>query len=131
MNEFARPELRSTPKYFFLLDIFRGFAALSVVMYHWEKFYVTTDEALASFNHSHQPLYSIFYLFYDAGDVAVDLFFLISGFVFFYLYSKKIAEGGISAGSFFTLRFSRLYPLHFATLLFVLVAQLFIYSNTG
>ncbi|RCH54474.1 hypothetical protein DJ568_11655 [Mucilaginibacter hurinus] len=119
------------PKYFFFLDILRGLAALSVVMYHWEKFFTTDKEALATFDHSNQPLYDVFYIFYNAGDVAVDLFFLISGFVFFFLYAQNIVAGKVSPRTFFNLRFSRLYPLHFATLLLVLILQVAIYSDLG
>jgi peptidoglycan/LPS O-acetylase OafA/YrhL len=65
----------------------------------------------------------VFFLFYGAGWMAVDLFFGLSGFIFFWLYAKGIAEGRVSAADFFVLRFSRLYPLHLVTLLAVGVEQ--------
>jgi len=52
----------------------------------------------------------------------VDLFCL-SGFVFFYLYANVIRDGRMIGDSFALLRFSRLYPLHFATLISVAVLQ--------
>jgi peptidoglycan/LPS O-acetylase OafA/YrhL len=64
---------------------------------------------------------------------------MISGFIFFWKYSAAINEGRVSAYRFFVLRFSRLYPLHFVTLIIVALLQLiyirthgtsFIYSNT-
>jgi peptidoglycan/LPS O-acetylase OafA/YrhL len=53
----------------------------------------------------------------------VQLFFCLSGFIFFWLYADPVARGGISFGRFAVLRLSRLYPLHLATLLFVAAAQ--------
>ena len=47
------------------------------------------------------------------------------------LYSKRVADGAISAGKFALLRFSRLYPLHFATLLFVAGSQLLLMNAVG
>lgn len=44
-------------------------------------------------------------------DVAVDLFFVLSGFVFAHVY-----EHGVTAWPFFRARIARIYPLHFATL---------------
>lgn len=55
--------------------------------------------------------------------MAVDLFFSLSGFIFFCLYSTRIAQRAVSTRAFVTLRFSRLYPLHLATLLLTLVLQ--------
>ncbi len=120
-----------TPKYFYLLDIVRGFAALAVVLWHWQHFYVTKDGFLPGFHTNTQPFYSVFFPFYNYGLIAVDLFFLISGFVFFYLYSKSIADKKINGKSFSILRFSRLYPLHFLTLLLVLLLQSFFYHHAG
>jgi peptidoglycan/LPS O-acetylase OafA/YrhL len=70
--------------------------------------------------------------------LAVDLFFSLSGFIFYWLYSKPIFDHTISPTKFFILRFSRLYPLHFLTLVIVAILQLwsvnlsgdyFVYSN--
>jgi peptidoglycan/LPS O-acetylase OafA/YrhL len=55
----------------------------------------------------------------------------LSGFIFFWLYSQRIAERKIDLLSFGYLRFSRLYPLHLATLLFVLVAQVLFKQENG
>lgn len=51
------------------------------------------------------------------GALGVDLFFVLSGFIFALIYVKPIASGAVSAYDFFILRFSRLYPLHLGTLL--------------
>ena len=66
------------------------------------------------------------------------MFFALSGFIFFWLYAKSIESRATSAKEFFVLRFSRLYPLHFTTLLLVAIGQVlmakiygssFVYGN--
>ena len=111
------------PKYFFLLDIARGIAALSVVLFHWQHFYSYNGVQSASFDKTKQPLYNFFFMFYNAGGLAVDFFFMLSGFVFFFLYADKIRLKMVNGRNFFILRFSRLYPLHFLTLLLVAFMQ--------
>ena len=105
------------------LDILRGLASLCVVFWHWQHFFIGT--ALKStFKITDQPLFNIFFLFYNSGDLAVDLFFSLSGFIFFWLYPQRIYQDIVSAKDFFLLRFSRLYPLHFLTLIIVALGQL-------
>lgn len=120
------------PSRFYSLDIIRGCAALSVVMWHWQHFWfkgTIFQEAL--FHKTSQPLYGIFFLLYEQGYRAVDLFFSLSGFIFFWLYREKLRSGTISARQFSILRLSRLYPLHLVTLLFVLGLQLFVLSTSN
>ena len=61
----------------------------------------------------------------------MDLFFALSGFIFFWLYAEAITERRVSAREFFVLRFSRLYPLHLATLLAVAAEQTLFLHLTG
>ncbi len=63
--------------------------------------------------------------------LAVEFFFSLSGFIFFWLYSERIRNREISAWNFSVLRFSRLYPLHLLTLLVVLAGQQIIQRQTG
>jgi peptidoglycan/LPS O-acetylase OafA/YrhL len=52
------------------------------------------------------------------GNLAVDLFFLLSGFVMALNYGERIAAGGTAAfGDFLVRRFARIYPLHLLVLL--------------
>ncbi len=102
-----------------LLDGLRGLAALAVVVWHWQHFY---DFSAPTFDRSQQPLYRVLLPAYSYGPFAVDLFFCLSGFVFFWLYAENISEGRISAREFFLRRFSRLYPLYFLTLIAVALA---------
>jgi peptidoglycan/LPS O-acetylase OafA/YrhL len=109
-------------EHFHSLDVLRGFAALSVVFWHWQHFFMPyADEQ--SYEAEQFPLYKIFSVFYTKGWMAVDLFFGLSGFIFYWLYSNKIRTHQVSAPKFAFLRFSRLYPLHLATLVIVLVFQ--------
>ncbi len=110
------------------LDALRGIAALSVVFWHWQHFYMGSS---TPFNIEAQPLFHFFSPLYRSGDLAVDFFFLLSGFIFFWLYPKKILKGEVSARDFFILRFSRLYPLHFLTLIIVAVQQFYYWKITA
>lgn len=104
------------------LDVLRGLAALSVVFWHWQHFFFVGGAPGALIRES-QPLYPYFSLFYRYGGMAVELFFSLSGFVFCWLFSQAIEQRQLPLRRFFIDRFSRLYPLHFATFLIVLVAQ--------
>jgi len=68
---------------------------------------------------------------YEQGWAAVDLFFPLSGFVFYWLYARAIQERTTGAETFALLRFSRLWPLH--TLMLVVAAglQLTFRARTG
>lgn len=122
----------STPRqqYFYSLDVIRGIAALSIVFFHWQFFFYTGTIA-GNLTVDSYPLYSFFFPFYERGWLAVDLFFCLSGFVMYWLYSGRINNRFICAWNFSVLRFSRLYPLHFVTLLVVLIFQQFMYYRTG
>jgi peptidoglycan/LPS O-acetylase OafA/YrhL len=115
---------------FFTLDAVRGLAALGIVFYHWDHFTQSTEPAL-NVNSSDQPFYPIFKLLYDQGHLAVELFFCLSGFVFFYLYGQKIAHRTIGQQDFFIRRFARLYPLHFVALILVGVFQMLFVAQVG
>lgn len=120
------------PSRFYSLDAIRGGAALAVVMWHWQHFWfkgTAMQETL--FDKTAQPLYGIFFLLYKQGFRAVDLFFSLSGFIFFWLYQDKLRTRTISARKFSILRLSRLYPLHIVTLVSVLVLQVFVVKVFG
>ncbi|HXC57327.1 MAG TPA: acyltransferase [Rhizomicrobium sp.] len=80
--------------HFEALDSLRGLAALSVVLYHMA--WVSPISQLT---------------FIRNGDVMVDLFFVLSGFVITYSYGRKVSDiTGLR--NFVWLRFWRLWPLH-------------------
>lgn len=104
------------------LDSLRGIAAIGVAFFfHYSHFntpYFTAHPEA-------QPWFNAFRWFYQYGWNLVDFFFVLSGFIFMHVYLKKISENRISERTFFILRFSRLYPLHIATLLLVAAVQYF------
>ena len=93
----------SLPKQSFVaLDGLRGVAALSVVMLHW------FGSSRSLFAHSY---------------LAVDFFFMLSGFVLAYAYEDRLAAG-LSFRAFAIKRLVRLYPLVLAGTLTGLAASL-------
>lgn len=76
---------------FTYLDGIRGVAALLVLARHWNP--------LLGFDFQHSYL-------------AVDVFFLLSGFVIAHAYDSKLQSGMLSATDFMAIRFARLYPVY-------------------
>jgi peptidoglycan/LPS O-acetylase OafA/YrhL len=91
----------------------RGLAAWYVVLYH----------VRGAFDGSIPP---VVIEFLSKGYLAVDLFFVLSGFVMWLNYGPKFeAEGLMAAPDFLKRRLARIYPLHFVMLtLFVAFACL-------
>jgi peptidoglycan/LPS O-acetylase OafA/YrhL len=119
------------PRHFYSLDILRGLAALSVVFWHWQHFFFDRGTEPASLSTSRLPLYGVFWPLYTEGWRAVDLFFCLSGFIFYWLYAEKIGKGLVSAREFSLLRFSRLYPLHLLMLILVAGGQFLFRARHG
>lgn len=117
------------PKRFYSLDVLRGLAALAVVFWHWQHFFMSNSSF--PFDTQQQPFYTLFSLFYQRGAMAVDLFFCLSGFIFFWLYKSNIENGRVGGRTFFLLRLSRLYPLHLLTLIVVAVGQYWTVQQWG
>lgn len=105
------------------LDALRGLAALAVVLWHWQHFFLFGRMPMEGWKRDWQPLYVLFKPAYLYGWAMVDLFFALSGFVFCWLYAEAIAQRRITPGRFALLRFSRLYPLHWLTLAAVAAMQ--------
>ena len=106
---------------FYELDILRGVAAMMVVIYHYKHFFFVSDAY--GFDYLHMPLFRALEPIYVYGQFFVELFFSISGYVFFWLYSEAIAARKTTGTDFFIARFSRLYPLYFATFILVALIQ--------
>lgn len=100
---------------FAYVDLIRGLSALVVLICHYRWFFAReprewrTDVPL--------PLYDWLWPIYDHGGIAVQMFWLLSGFVF------AVAYGGtgkaMNQREFWIRRIARLYPLHLATLFLV------------
>jgi len=113
------------------LDALRGVAALSVVVWHWQHFFALGGDWQGGWDARMQPFYWLLKPLYVQGWAAVDLFFVLSGFVFFWLYGAAIRERVTGAWRFASLRFSRLYPLHFAMLMAVAALQYLFFRAHG
>ena len=113
----------SWPKRLHALDVTRGIAALAVVLWHWQHFAFNGPYLPGEFERSAQPFYSVFKLFYEKGLLGVEYFYLLSGFIFFWIYKDALAQKRVGNNRFWVQRFSRLYPLHLVTLLLVAILQ--------
>jgi peptidoglycan/LPS O-acetylase OafA/YrhL len=119
---------RDLPERFHWLDFLRFLAALAVVLFHYRLLYFDGTESIVPENtvNALAPHPAIAF-FYDWGQFAVPLFWVLSGFVFAHVYFRKPADGY----SFAAARFARLYPLHFATLIAVAGLQILSVRLTG
>ncbi len=92
------------------LTSLRGFLALWVVVYHFWK------DILALF-----PRLDFLTPLAKQGHFAVPVFFMLSGFVLAYNYSQPLSIFSLRGyGRFLFMRWARIYPVHFFTLLVVL-----------
>src|SRR5205085_4818978 len=110
----------------------RGLAALTVVAWHWQHFFFDPATRQLAVDGARQPFFFLLAPLYRHGWVAVDLFFVLSGFVFCLLYARSIDQRRIGAAEFALRRISRLYPLHLVTFATVAVLQaLYIRDHGG
>lgn len=118
-------------KRLYSLDALRGVAALVVVIWHWQHFYAISGRWPRVWHRESEPFFALLRPFYLEGWAAVDMFFALSGFVFFWLYAARVSAGEVRASAFAWKRFSRLYPLHLAALVLVVVLQILFRARTG
>jgi peptidoglycan/LPS O-acetylase OafA/YrhL len=112
------------------LELIRFVSALAVLLWHYQHFSFVADEPV-DFVRERQPFYRFLAFFYDCGYWGVEAFWCISGFIFFWKYRYSISSGLVKSRDFFFLRFSRLYPLHFVTLMIVAVLQYIFFETNG
>jgi peptidoglycan/LPS O-acetylase OafA/YrhL len=112
------------------IELLRFASATAVLVFHYQHFSFVGGEH-TNFVATEQPFYALLSLFYRYGFYGVQVFWCISGFIFFWKYGPEIPRRKVSGYKFFLLRFSRLYPLHFATLLFVAVLQMLYLARFG
>ena len=93
MRKFSESNASVSKPHYVILDALRGVAALMVIWFHiFEGF--ATSAIDQKFNH---------------GYLAVDFFFILSGFVIGYAYDDRWQS--MSVGSFFKRRLIRLHPM--------------------
>ena len=111
---------------------------MMVLVWHYHHFAMVGDGS--AMLGPHKPLETLVYPFYHFGLYGVQIFWAISGFIFYWKYADALAERRVEPKRFFWLRFSRLYPLHFVTLLLVaalqplyvsFAGQPYVYSDNG
>ena len=95
----------------------RGVAAWMVVFYHVRPSLTGLFPARAIDLFAH-------------GFLAVDLFFVLSGFVLWFTYADRLRERSASTGEFLWRRFARIWPLH-AVILGAFVAFALVLTVTG
>lgn len=86
--------LLTTKPHYPILDGLRGVAAVMVVIFHYFEAHTVENYALNPFHHAY---------------LAVDFFFLLSGFVMGYAYDDRMKQ--MNNWTFFKIRLIRLHPL--------------------
>ena len=104
------------------LELMRFASALAVLIFHYNHF---ADMAgMPPIGRAVAPFHAWLWPLYDYGKYGVQVFWGISGYIFFWKYGAAIHAGSTRSSDFFWLRFSRLYPLHLVTLFSVVGLQL-------
>lgn len=112
------------------LEALRFVAAFAVLIWHYQHFAYIADTPVDLVN-SRLPFYAPLYPFYEAGRYGVWIFWCVSGFIFFWKYRDVISDRSMPGWTFLVFRFSRLYPLHFVTLIIVVVLQSAYFGQHG
>ncbi len=113
-------------KKIYLIEPLRFISSFAVIIYHYEFFFFRSNNfnllKISQQNIETLPFGKILNFIYVHGDYGVHIFWTISGFIISYVYFDSIKKYNWKV--FFINRFSRLYPLHFITLVVVLIIQL-------
>lgn len=104
------------------LEALRFIAAFAVLIWHYQHFSYIGEKPVDLVK-SQLPFYGLLNPFYESGEYGVWIFWCISGFIFFWKYRDAISDRSIGGWKFFVFRLSRLYPLHFVTLMTVALLQ--------
>ncbi|MBW4594431.1 MAG: acyltransferase [Brasilonema angustatum HA4187-MV1] len=92
-----------------LIQVYRGLAAVLVVLAHTDLIY---NQNLNQ---------NFFFKITTFGGSGVDFFFVLSGFIMFYIHQKDIGHQN-QLGTFLFKRFTRIYPLYWV----VLISKIFV-----
>lgn len=104
------------PSYFRTLASLRFFAAFWVMLFHF-------SDALPGGSLKESG-------FVSNGTMAVDFFFILSGFIIAHIYKGQFYSGQITKVSFYIKRLARIYPVHLFTLC-IYVAAIFLARGLG
>ncbi|RWZ50936.1 hypothetical protein ELQ90_08920 [Labedella phragmitis] len=92
----------------------RIIAALWVVLFHFEGQYARLLPEIGG----------VVWATGSRGFLAVDLFFVLSGYILAYQHLRTFSEGRGRFGRFLLKRLARIYPVHLATLVFLVLVVL-------
>jgi len=120
---------RALPNKLLALELLRFVSAMAVLFFHYCHF--AEMAGMPSIARSAVPFYGLLWPLYDYGQFGVQVFWAISGYIFFWKYGAAIHSGAVAARDFFWLRFSRLYPLHIVTLIGIVGLQALHRQLTG
>jgi peptidoglycan/LPS O-acetylase OafA/YrhL len=113
------------------LEVIRFLAACGVLFVHYHHF-CHIDPHAPDYGLTTYPFFrSLPFLYALGGMWAVQTFWCLSGFIFFWKYQALIANRALNFKKFFVSRFARLYPLHFVTLFIVAIGQSIYFHMTG
>jgi peptidoglycan/LPS O-acetylase OafA/YrhL len=113
------------------IEALRFVCAAAIIIWHYQLFFFigAYDDATAPSLWPQEPFYFLFWPLYRHGVEAVQAFWLISGYIFFYRYADAIRTRRVGLYAFAAARFSRLYPLHIVTLMLVAAGQ-YLYATS-
>ena len=101
------------------LELLRFTCAMVVLVFHFQHFSMIGDGVASE----RLALTELLWPVYSYGSFGVEIFWCISGFIFYWKYAASIHARLVDARTFFWLRVSRLYPLHLVTLVAVAALQ--------
>ena len=110
----------SKPQFREATNLLRGICAFSILVWHYQHFFYAGTNAI-DFEEKAQPFFQYLDIFYRFGNLAVPIFWCISGLV---ITHTHINNSEISARNFLTARVARLYPIHLLTLIVVVILQI-------
>lgn len=115
-------------RHFNALDLSRLVAAVAVLFWHYLHLTMPRGVNRAPDDFARlEPLHGLFGVFYDHGHLAVQYFWIVSGFVFAHVYLGDPA----ARERFWSARVARLWPLHLLTLATVAVLQTIYTARVG
>ncbi len=105
------------------LDGLRAIAILWVLSFHswyFSRFVVDSDEIFLSISDSMPWFFNLF----RRGDLGVDIFFVLSGYLLSWqLFKRKKQTGRIELARFYSHRFFRIYPLYLSVLILAVLVD--------
>ena len=114
MSNISASAFSDTKAHYDLLDGLRGVAALMVIWYHvFEGFAFASNSAIETLNH---------------GYLAVDFFFILSGFVIGYAYDDRWGKS-LTMKDFFKRRLIRLHPMVIMGAVLGAIARSYLHDN--